>query len=407
MSINPHRAPIGGASQPRIAFYLRLLHGGGTERVVVNLIQEMVERGIAVDLILNRVSGPFLSQIPAAVQIIDLQADRMLAGLPKLVRYLRQSRPLGLITGLHYNSEIAIWANALAGGVTRVLVTEHNMLSVNSRQCATERWAPLLARWLYPWAYARVAVSQGVAADLRAVARLSPEQIEVIYNPILTANFYRQAQEPVAHPWFGLGQLPVILGIGRLVPQKDFAMLLRAFALVRQRRDCRLVLLGEGWLRSELKALTIQLGVQEDVAFLGFVENPSCYLARADLFVLSSAWEGLANVLVEAIALGVPVVSTDCPAGPREVLAEGRYGQLVPVGDCQAMATAMAAGLDGAKPVVTADWRSQFDRGMVTDRYLSLLGVAPRGTSPPQSGDANQHASLVAFETQNKSNTNS
>ena len=368
--------PSTARSKPeRIAFYLRFLNGGGAERVIVNLIQDMLERGIQVDLVLNQVSGPFLDQIPDAVRIIDLQAPRMLAGLPKLVRYLRQEQPAGLITGLHYNSEIAIWAKVLSRQPTPVLVIEHNMISVNSHRCDTDRWAPLLTRLFYSWADHHVAVSKGVAADLSAVAQLAPERIDVIYNPILTPHFYAQARQPIEHPWFKPGQPPVILGIGRLVEQKDFATLLRAFALVQSQRKCRLVILGQGKLRRELTVLAAQLGVAEHVEFLGFVSNPYRYLAKANLFVLSSAWEGLANVLAEALALGVPTVSTDCPSGPREVLKDGQYGHLVPVGDASAMASAIGQALDGSKPVVSSAWRSQFDRKAVTDRYLSLLGV--------------------------------
>lgn len=366
--------------QPRVAFYMRLLYGGGAERVVVNLMAGMVARGIVVDLVLNGVSGPFMGQVPDAVNVVDLAAPRMVAGLPKLAQYLKAVQPDALITGLHYNSEISLWARAWArlwgNRKTQVLVIEHNMLSIHSQRRRTDRWAPLLSRWFYPWADHVVAVSQGAAVDLAEVTQRSLDQIEVIYNPVITPSLQVQAAEPLDHPWFQPGQPPVVLGMGRLEPQKDFATLVRAFAKLQEQRDCRLVLLGAGQQHGALEALVKQLGIRESVQFLGFMSNPHRYLARSGVFVLSSAWEGLSNVLVEAIALGVPVVSTDCPCGPSEVLAGGKYGQLVPVGDADAMAEAMAERLSGQCLGAPESWLRQFTQGAATERYLEVLGLS-------------------------------
>jgi glycosyltransferase involved in cell wall biosynthesis len=200
-----------------------------------------------------------------------------------------------------------------------------------------------------------------------------------------------KASEPVSHPWFTPGQPPVILGVGRLTPQKDFPTLLRAFALVRRQRPARLVIVGEG--RTEAKEallrLAIELGCPDDVSLPGFTHNPFCFMANASVFVLSSLHEGLPGVLIQALACGVPVVSTDCPSGPREILEGGRHGRLVALGDFAAMADAITEALerpgDGAARMARG---RQFSVERAVDRYLGLLSATGlRVSPPPYAGD--------------------
>ncbi len=195
-----------------------------------------------------------------------------------------------------------------------------------------------------------IGVSDEAGDDLSRVARIPRQRITTIYNPIVTPELPTLAKAPLDHPWFRPGALPVILGAGRLVDQKDFPMLIRAFVRVRQQRLARLVILGEGEQRGELEAVAVALAVAEDVALPGFAANPFAWMSRADVFVLSSTWEGLGNVVAEALACGCPVVSTDCPAGPSEILQEGTFGSLVPVGDDAALAMAIIATLDSPLP---------------------------------------------------------
>jgi glycosyltransferase involved in cell wall biosynthesis len=204
-------------------------------------------------------------------------------------------------------------------------------------------------------------------------------KVKVIYNPTVTPEIFRKATEPVQHPWFVDNRVPIILAAGRLHRQKDFPTLLRAFSLLRQNRPCRLVILGDGKKRRRkaLRQLAKQLGIEKDVSLPGFVENPFAYMARANLFVLSSAWEGFGNVIVEALACGCPVVSTDCRSGPREILDNGRYGRLVPVGDPEALARAMLEALDD--PDNPCDRETRIQRAMefsvdkIVDEYLKVL----------------------------------
>jgi glycosyltransferase involved in cell wall biosynthesis len=208
---------------------------------------------------------------------------------------------------------------------------------------------PHLIKIFYPWADAIVANSRGVAEDLMKLTGLPRDKIQVIYNPVVTPELFAKAEEPLDHPWFRPGEPPVILGVGRLTQQKDFPTLIRAFALVRKERPARLMILGEGEERPKLEALVRELRLEEDVALPGFVENPYKYMKRAAVFVLSSKWEGLPTVLIEALALGTQVIATNCPSGLEEVLEGGRWGRLVSVGDFAGLAQAILDRLNNAR----------------------------------------------------------
>jgi glycosyltransferase involved in cell wall biosynthesis len=232
---------------------------------------------------------------------------------------------------------------------------------------------PHLARRFYPWADWVIGNSQGVSDDLSRMIGLPRERIKVLYNPVVTPEVMAKAQAPLDHPWFKAGAPPVVLAVGRLTKQKDFPTLLQAFARVRQNRSCRLMILGEGPDRPALESLVRQQGFASDVALPGFVGNPYAYMSRASLYVLSSQWEGLPTVLIEALYCGPPVVATDCPSGPREILADGKHGALVPVGDVPALTQAMDAALAGKTPIPTeASWQP-YAVDTVVDQYLALL----------------------------------
>jgi glycosyltransferase involved in cell wall biosynthesis len=204
----------------------------------------------------------------------------------------------------------------------------------------------LLMKWLYPFADQVVAISRGVQDDLHKWIGLPPGKVRTIYNPVVTTGLSGLASAPIPHPWLAQGEPPVVLGVGRLTEQKDFASLIRAFATVRKTRRCRLVILGEGELRAELEALVNELRLDDDVLMPGFQNNPFAWMGRAAVFVFSSVFEGLGGALIQAMACGTPVVSTDCPSGPAEILEDGKWGSLVPVGDVQALARAITDTLD-------------------------------------------------------------
>ena len=306
--------------------------------------------------------------------------------LPGLVRYLRRERPAGLVSGMtHLNLE-AVWARRLAREPRRLVLTErvHLSTALSDASAWRRRYLPGLVGRTYPFADAVVAVSDGVADDLATLAGLPRGRVRTVYNPVVRPEIRRLAAEPAPHRWLSDGGPPVVLGAGRLTEQKDFPTLVSAFAKARRQRPLRLVILGEAQradadrtARAELRGLAERLGVGAEVELPGFVANPYAWMARASLFALSSAWEGFGNVLVEAMACGCPVVSTDCPSGPAEILGGGRYGPLVPVRDPDALAAAMLRTL--AAPPETAELAARADQFSVdhaADSYERLLGLA-------------------------------
>jgi glycosyltransferase involved in cell wall biosynthesis len=321
----------------KIAFFLPPLGDGGLERTVLKLADLMAGTGSRVDLITVKAGGPLLGKVHHDVTVVDLNARRALSSLPGLIRYLRQQRPDALICAQYYTNVIAVWAKALAGVSTKVILTERLATSCDLAYSGKlkDKLLPVLMRRAYVKADAIVAISKGAAEDLSSLLKIPSDKIKTIYNPAFDDKIVEEAAEPVDHPWFADKQRPVILGAGRLTGQKDFATLLRAFALVRKRIDARLLILGEGERRGELENLAKHLGISQDVALPGFVDNPYKYMAKATLFVLSSIYEGLGNVTVEALAAGTCAIATDCPSGPSEILPQCA---LVPVGDYAAMA---------------------------------------------------------------------
>jgi len=363
---------------PRVAFLIGSFGGGGIERITAHLAHNFVKLGVKIDLILNRGDRTHLWRMPTQTRVIDLKAPNLYMSIPGLVRYIQQERPTALLAADHYLNEIALLSKRIAGVPLRVVVAEHNQLS-KTAQNATKlkgRLAPLFARNLYPWADGIVAVSHGVAQDLAQTATIPLERIQTIYNPVINPELFASAKEQPAHDWFTTAAVPTILGVGKLEQQKDFPNLIRAFAKVRQVQPARLVILGWGPDLPQLAALVKELGIAADVDFPGYVQNPYAYMARASVFVLSSAWEGLPTVLIEAMALGTPVVSTDCESGPAEILADGKYGYLTPVGDSQSLADAILQVLSGHQKSVDANWLDQFGLEAATRKYLKILGIA-------------------------------
>lgn len=355
--------------------YLPNLSGGGVERMKLILTPAFIERGFDVTFVLNKAEGELLQLLPPAVRVISLNASRTLTALPKLVGYLRREQPDILLSSMGHNNINALWAKRIAGVHTAVIISQHNSLSTESIAMGNwqHRILPTMYRLFCRHADAVIAVSKGVADDMAAATGYPRSKITVLYNPILFPGFDDKANEPVAHRWFADGAGPVFVGIGRLVAQKDFETLIRAFALIDAKRNARLLILGEGPLRASLQALAVSLGVAERVELAGFMRNPLPYLKQASAMIMSSRYEGFGNVLVEAMACGTPAISTNCPYGPSEILGDGRFGPLVPVGDAAALARAMTETLD--HPVSAAVLRErarEFAMDKVADEYAVL-----------------------------------
>jgi glycosyltransferase involved in cell wall biosynthesis len=321
--------------------------GGGAERMMIRLASGM-ERHCRVDLVVANSHGPLRAEVPGHVRCIDLGSRGVVFALPRFVRYLRRVRPIAVIATLPHANIVAVLAARLSGAAIQVFVREASTPSM----VETDRWdwrglvMPFLMRLFYPLADRVIAVSAGVAHDLHEFIGIRPDKIAIIYNPVVDSSVKKASLEQVDHPWLGDSQLPVVLSVGRLGREKDFDTLIRAFALVLRRLPARLLILGEGRERPALEELIRSLGLSPSVQLPGFISNPFPYMAASSVYVLSSKREGLPGALIQALACGCKVVSTDCPSGPSEILQGGEYGELVPVGNQQAMAAAILRALN-------------------------------------------------------------
>ncbi len=376
--------------RPDIALFLPTLDSdGGAERVMVDLAGAFVGRGLAVDFVVAYgADGPVFA-VPDGVRMVDLGATRTLFSPLALARYLKRVRPRSLLATLDHANFVAVIARFLARSDTRVIVRQASTFSVHL-QVTAALLRPLevaMGRIFYPRADSVVCVSQGVLDDMAACRLASRRKLQVIYNPTVTDEVFERARQPVGHPWLvpADGRPPTLLAVGSLTTPKDYPMLLRAIGLLRGTGTAaRLVILGEGPLRGELEALRAALGLDEAVDMPGFDGNPFPYMAACDAYVLSSRWEGLPNVLLQAAALGAPVVATDCRSGPAEIIERLGTGHLVPVGDAAALSGALARALAEGRGRRAANGRAAngradveaFTPDVVIPQYLDALGVA-------------------------------
>jgi len=367
-----------------VTTFVKNLLGGGAERVAVNLLQGLPQDLFTQELVMVDAWGPFLEQVPPHVAQINLAlGDNVTGAISHLVRYLRERKPDILISHLAHANVAAVIAAACAHTGTKVILIEHNDNSLIDEGRTRSKLGTLMQRFKslsYNRADTIIGVSQGVSDYVSRTFSVPASKVETIYNPVVSRSLLERSRQPLTHPWFAPGAPPVLVGSGRLREQKDFPTLLKAFARVRAQLPCRLMILGEGELRPALEAEVAALGLQDAVALPGFVENPYAYMRSAALFVLSSRWEGLPTVLVEAMACGCPVVATDCPSGPAEILENGALGQLVEMANPDALAQAILAELKEPTPAEQLEARASrfsFDNAIASYTQLLLARAAP------------------------------
>ena len=366
----------------RLLMYCPALEGGGAERVMVTLANNFACSGVQVLFVTARAAEEvYRAELSPAVEYRCLHTGSTLRTLLPLTRLLRRVRPDAVLSTLVEANFLTVAAARLARVAARVAVREASTpsMALRTHPRLSKRLTGRLLPVIYPRADVIIASSKGMQHDLITNFRIPPHKVQQIYNPLPLAWIRQHAQAPVRHPWFAAGQPPVVLSVGRLERAKDFATLIRAFAKVQAQREARLLILGEGSMRPQLEMLVRQLGLSECVALPGFDPNPFRYMARAKVFAMSSIYEGFPNVLVQALACGCPVVSTDCPSGPSEILNGGAYGYLVPVGDVDALAASILKTLHGEARYPPADWIEQFDETVVSRRYLEALFGAADG----------------------------
>lgn len=363
----------------KLSLFIPSLNGGGAERVMVSLANGLVRRGIDTDLVLLKSRGVYRSQVDERVRVVDLNQRRTLTSLWALSRYLRREQPDALLSAMNYVNVVAVMARGLSGARTRLFLSEHAHLSRAMDDCGRLLAAglPRAMKLSYRRADGVIAVSGGVADDLAVRLAYPRERITVCHNPIETLELIEKSREPLEHPWFAPGQPPVVIGVGRLSKEKDFPTLIAAFN--RLRHDCaaRLVILGQGPEAGTLAELVAQSPYSQDILLPGFQTNPYNWMRGAAVFALSSRREGFGNVLVEALACGTPVVSTDCPSGPAEILGHGQWGRLVPVGDAAAMARALKETLEAGQHADGTTRAADFSVDTALDGYLDVLSRQP------------------------------
>lgn len=365
----------------RVAFFVPRLRFGGAQRVTITIANGLAARGYEVDLLLAYHEGGLVDQVDDAVTLIDLHTPNVpvvgvLASVPRLRSYLEAAEPSILFTAMTYANVVSILAGTVADANTIVVPTEHNMFGLGSGP-KTEA-TRMLARYLYRFADHVVAVSEGVADSIVEATEIDRSDVTVLYNPIPVADIRARSQESVDDPWLQSTEFETIVSVGRLEAPKDPFTLLRSFERVNSvRPNTRLILVGGGSMRDELLELTDSLDIDDVVSLPGYASNPYTYMDRASVFVLSSESEGLPTVLIEALACGCPIIATECSSGPREILSDGEYGTLVPVGDVAVLRDAILSTLRGsadpADPEQLIERAQDFSVETIVDQYEEFV----------------------------------
>ena len=357
----------------KIIFFIPDFRGGGAQNMMVNLANELAERGHEMHFLVADDTGPFSDKLRDRVKKVAFGKKRTIFALAPLWKYLRTEKPDIAVSALtHANIVLLLAASLFKKRDTKIIVTERNFFS-RAMENASGKRDKLFSRlvpMLYPNADRVIGISKGVADDIRQQSRIAEDKVAWIHNPVLSDEDMKRAEDTFQDPWIEKQNAPILVTAGRLVPQKDHATLLKAFAAARKEKDTRLVLLGDGPLKDDLLAQARALEIADDIHFTGYVDNPMPYFKQSNLFVLSSAWEGFCNVIVEAMYCGLPVVSTDCPAGPAEILKGGELGTLVPVGDHDALAAAISNALDSTHDIQTIKARAEeFSSANIAAQY--------------------------------------
>jgi glycosyltransferase involved in cell wall biosynthesis len=358
-----------------VAVLLPDLRGGGAERSLLRTAGELAAIGVPVDVVVGLARGPLAAALPPGIDLFDLGAPRIRGALLPLRRYLAARRPTHLVPTLEHAVVVGAAAVRLAATDTRLVPRVANTLSsLAGTGGAVDRAGRAMALGVYRTAHTVVAVSQGVADDLAGAHGVPRARVRVVPNPVVGPELHARAATPPPHDWFAPGEPPVVMGMGRLTAQKNFTLLLEAFADVVAHRPARLVVLGEGEERAHLERLARRLGIADVVDLPGFVDDPFAYLGHAHVFVLSSNFEGLPGALVQAVACGATPVATDCPSGPREILDGGRHGALVPPGDVVALREAIVDALDRPQARLGPEVWGRWTTAASVNAWADVLG---------------------------------
>lgn len=371
MNANPELVP----TDLKICVFLPSLAGGGAERVMARLTNEFSHRGFEVDLVLAHADGPYLSDLSDKVNLIDLECSGVLSALPKLIKYLNKHEPNSLLTAMNHSNIVATVATIFSRSKVRLILSERLHFGAHlKRSHSLKEWiVKCLMHFLYRRADKIICVSKEIEHYLLSSLNLDKNKITTIYNPVVDQKLIEDSHAPNSHQWLQSKDLPVIVSAGRLNAQKNQTLLIDAFHQLIQTKKARLIIFGEGELRHQLEQQIKDLNLIDHVLLPGFESNLFSSFRKADLFVLSSDYEGLPGVLIQAMACGLPIVSTDCPTGPAEILEQGKWGELVPVGDRVALSNAIATALDKTSYPAVEERAQFFNVETATQQYLKEL----------------------------------
>lgn len=360
------------------ALYTSHVNVGGVESVYYLIAQALLDRGWQVDMLTKAGGVLYESRIPQGARVVAIGR----VGIPSLLKYMASRKPDYIMSAkMDCNVEL-LACKALYNNRTRAIIRYDGVLDAHylpelfpKIKRAVGRF---LMRCLLKEAHVAIAVSDGMMAAALESFPGQGHNLRRLYNPIDTGRIRELAREPCDHPWIisgRKGDVPVILHVGRLAPEKDIPTLLRAFALARQDRELRLVIVGIGPEEANLKREAHRLGIADSVSFAGYVENQYAYLAGAQVFAMSSVAEGLGCVLQEAMACSASIACTDYTFGARELLAGGKYGILVPMSDPEALAEGMLAALDRPiGPDALQKRAAEFDIDTHISELLAIIG---------------------------------
>ena len=349
--------------KPIISIFLPTLLIGGAEKSLVELANGLADMGWRIQLLVMAREGPLIDEIKENVDLIDLGCSSFSQAVFLLARYYKKHRPLVILTSVYATGLAAIAAKIVSGYKPKVVIGAHNSLQAKFERpdnIKDKYLLKLLCKLLFPWADGFVAVSKSLALELETLIQLPKYRIRTIYNPVVSQKMLARADEQLTHPWLAMPtqrDFKTLISVGRLVEQKGFDVLLDALIIVRKYSDCRLIIVGDGPLRTDLESRVNRLRLEGNVDFVGWQDNPYKFVTRSDLFVLSSRWEGLGNVLKEALACGCPVVATDCQYGPKEILDGGKYGDLVEVNNASDLASKILTTLQASVSPAKSDAR--------------------------------------------------
>jgi len=365
----------------RIAIFIHTFNAnGGIQNRRLQLADCISQRGYEVDIIVPHTNAPYPLSIPNKVHLHSLKARgereriKMWTTIIPLAKYLKREKPPVLLVGPLMFALTALLAKKIAQSNTRIIISAHSSIAsvFQNNMKLTSFVSKLILQYSYSRVHSIIAVSKGLRNEIINLCKIPEDCVKSIYNPIVSENLFKRALDTPEEELFYSDNIPIILSVGRLTPQKDFPTLIKAFSLVFQEIPSKLVIIGEGPERGKCEKLIESLNLQDHVFLYGFRSNPYKYMSRAKVFVLSSIWEGFGNVLVEAMALGTPVISTNCPHGPSEILADGKYGMLVPMKNPAEMARSICYVLRNGGPNGENKVKEYTIEG-ITDEYLKLL----------------------------------